>query len=442
MIGFLLYHKLKYHWVGLKNPWKILLTAGLTITAILYGRIFSEIFNKLSTGEMGFMAPEKFMSLTLGGLALFTIFRMIFPVYKPLKQLFPSYYPLSKMEVYASSLFNDFIFPYFFYLLVFIITGGYFLQSGRIVFILQGCLVLAVSQLIRRLIQYVLDYRLKPSGQWCFVITGSLVLFIGFRAGLLMHFMSHSLLIGIVLLFLSGFYLENVIVEKRNKELSGHSMINNIHLKLLFNNPKARLPILVGILFKMFILTADLISFKTNGEHLFDGQIIFWLFVSPLFIFTYVFNNIWGFWKNLWLNWELRVGDYKPMILLGLKLMLLPLIVDALLTIPLVMMTWNNLQFILLFYTVSAVFLLLCSFAWSLFTPRKISATFQMKGSTSPWSSFAAAGGVLMLATIKLNYWFYIMIPLCLIMACISCWLSIDLYREKKYRLVEKLIKG
>lgn len=65
-----------------------------------------------------------------------------------------------------------------------------------------------------------------------------------------------------------------------------------------------------------------------------------------------------------------------------------------------------------------------------------------MKGSTSPWSVISSMGGVLLLTTIRINQWFYILIPIFFIIGGIGYWLSIRLYREKKYIIAKKLMKG
>lgn len=245
-----------------------------------------------------------------------------------------------------------------------------------------------------------------------------------------------------VFLLISGFFQEYTIKERQNYEFSGTSVVSNINLKLLLNNKKARLPIIIGLMFKLIILIGDLLSYKFEGKHLFDGQIIIWLFVSPLMIYTYVFNNIWGFWKSIWLNLELRIGNYKPMVIQGFRYMVLPLIIDAVITIPILLSSWNDFQFILLFYLTSSCYLFSTSFLWSLIVPRKITTTFQMKGSTSTLSSLTSAAGVLILATIKMNYWFYVLIPVFLILAGIALSVSIDIYRDKKYLLTAKILKG
>ncbi|MBE9467782.1 MAG: hypothetical protein IMY72_05590 [Bacteroidetes bacterium] len=442
MIIFLILNKFKSYLKTLKNPWKIVLTIFLTSTAWMYGRLFGELSNKLGRGEIDFITTEEFTSLTLIAILTITFVRVIFPNYKPLKIIFPKYYPLSKMQVYLTSIVNDLITPYFFYLSIFIFTGGFYIFDKGIAFIFGGFIVLLGGHLLRRSIQYLIEFKLKAFAQISFMLVAIIVSTTAFYFSDSSPFnRSYFLLFASLLLFLLG-YIQNIaVIESRNNEMSGYSNKSSIGLKLLLNNKKVRLPLIIGLLFKTFILIGDLILFNTKGDHLFDGQIVFWLLASPLIIYTYVFNNIWGFWKNIWLNMELRVGDYKPMIKQGFRLMILPLVVDAVITIPILMLSWNAFEFISLFYTTTAFYLIMLSFIWSLITPRNISSTFQMKGSTSPISLVVAMGGVLLMTTIKLNTWFYILIPAYIVIGGVAYWLSIEIYKDKKYVISNKVMK-
>jgi hypothetical protein len=61
--------------------------------------------------------------------------------------------------------------------------------------------------------------------------------------------------------------------------------------------------------------------------------------------------------------------------------------------------------------------------------------------STFALSSIAAMGGVLLLFTIKVNHWFNIFIPLFVTMRFIGLWLSMNMFKEKKYIMPNKLMR-
>jgi hypothetical protein len=440
MILFLILHKLKFYLKSHSNPSKVVLTIFLIITAWIYGRLIGEFMNKLAIGEIDFFTPERFLSYVLAAILMITMIRMVFPDYRALKQIFPRYYPISNIQKYAASILNDFVTPYFFYLSFFILTCNFYSSDQGFDFLYPGFLVMIGSHLLRRCIQYLLDFRLSITGK----ISSVLFVFVLYiNIDLLELKLSDNLylLVLICFLFLIGFIQEYAIIEGRSNEFTSKSLKSNIAFKMLINNKKARLTLMIGLLLKASILLGDFLFFKTKGKHFFDGQLIFWLFASPLIIFTYVFNNAWGFWKNIWLNFDLRSGDYKLMIRQSFSLMLAPLLIDVIFTLPILLISWNNPVFILLFYLTTACYLIMLSFLWSLITPKKIASIFQMNGSTSPVSIITTIGGVILLTTMKINQLFYILIPLFLIIGGIAFWISINIYKNKKYLITNKLMK-
>jgi hypothetical protein len=441
MIRYLIIHKLKFFARELKNPWKVVLTLLLLFTAWIYGLLFGQLYNKFYTGEIDVISSEKLFNYTLIGIAGLTIARMFFPNYNPLKLLFPKYYPISKIKRYVVSLVNDFQKPYFFYILVFVLSATFHLENSTIQFLTTSFFILLSSHLVRRYLQYTIDFKSNKTAI-VFHVLGLISIVSFFVSVFLLKLnLLFMLFILIAVLTFLGYIQESSITAISHREVKSKSDKLGITLKLLLNNKKARLPLIIGLIFKSFILLADFFLFRTKGKHLFEGQIVFWLFASPLIIFTYVFNNAWGFWKNIWLNIELRIGRYKPLVWVGLRLMIIPLILDIVITIPILLLSWADYRFILIFYFTTSIYLILLSFLWSLITPRKIASSFQMKGSTAPLSVIAAMGGVFILTTIKINNWFYIFIPLLIICGFIGLWLSLDMYKEKKYIIANKIMK-
>ena len=438
MILYLIFIRIKSYLLGLKN----LMNAGLTLLLIgaawFYGWSVAVIINKAFQGEAGRLTPDVAINFALGAIAGFVLLRMIFPRYKPQRQYLPKYYPLSGFQHYLMSVVSDFLKPLFFTLVLFVLICYLYLKDSQFTFLYLGVSAMISAQLFRRIIQYGIDFRKKWVSYGLIVI--SLLLLVPV-ASLHSYFYPYLKVLGLLIplfLFAMGYLLELTIIENRRNQLSGVRGINNLYLKLFINNPKASLVLLVGILFKMVLLIADYKLFKHKGKHMFDGELFYWLFASPLILFTYVFNNVWGFWKPVWLNYELRIGSYKMMTQFVARLLVIPLVIDAMITIPLLLMTWENIQFILLFYIISMIFLVSFSFLWSILFPISVQSFFQMRGSSSFVSSIVSMIAVVLLSTIYLNYWFYILIPFYLFLSIMAYRFSLDLYQEKKYILVDK----
>ena len=441
MILQLIFHKLKFFIQELKNPWKILTLLLFIFTALIYGLLLGQLSNKLEAGAINIISSDSFFNYLLVSIAGLTIIRMFFPIYNPLKLLFPQYYPISKRKKYLASLITDFQKTYFLYISIFILSYIYYDKQSGLYFLITSLIVLIDAHLIRRFLQYLIDFKTKK-GCIFFQALGFLVILSFFIAVFQLN-MNFLILLVLLMggLILIGYFQESLIISISHREIISKSSKLSVTIKLLLNNKKARLPLIVGLIFKSAILLGDFFLFRTSGKHLLEGQIVFWLFASPLIFFTYVFNNIWVFWKNIWLNVELRSGQYKSLIWLGLRLMFVPLIIDTIVTIPILLFSYEDYRFILFFYFTSSAYLIMLSFLWSLITPRKLMSVFQMKGSTSPASIIAAVSGVFLLTTIKINHWFYIFIPLLVLIGFIGLWLSIDMYKQKKYIITNKLMK-
>ncbi|MDD2528501.1 MAG: hypothetical protein PHT26_10740 [Lentimicrobiaceae bacterium] len=441
MIGALLLYKLKSYLKREGNPWRVVLSIFLIINAVFYGFLFGTLTQLLESGTIENISKDDFIKYTLLLIFVITPGRMIFPGYKPLKQLFPKYYPLSITQRYAASLINDFLTPYFFYLSLFIVSGSLFANTPDSQFLVSGFLFMICAHLLRRCIQYMLDFSLKPSGVlMAFIIL--LILAFGLYNIDYWIFKPYVILTAAGLFFVMGWVQEWSIKESRLRKIRSTSLKTNLQLKLLFNNPKVKLPLLIGFSVKTGLLLLDFFLFRKNGVHLFNGQFVYWLFVPPLIYFTYVFNNIWAFWFNLWLNLQLRIGDYKAMIIQAFFLMLPLLIIDAVITLPILLLSWDDKTFILTFYFTTTFSMLLLSFLWSLITSKKIATTFQINGSTSTWGVIVSMGSVFLLSAISKFQWAYLFVPLFLVLSAAGLWYSIVTYKNWKYVLFNKLKKG
>ncbi len=441
MMAYLLFIRLKGFFLGLKNPWNSVLTLGAILTIWFYGWGLATIINKAIQGETGHVTPQTVINYALAAILGFVLFRMIFPRYKPQKQYLPKFYPLSRLQHYLISVVSDLTKPLLVGIAFFMVICFLYLQDLKFTFLFLGLSALVTGQLLRRLVQYGIDFRKRSVGNVLFALSWVIPLV------LIVYFASLSPYIRVlsffvpVYLFAIGYLLELTILENSKSQIAGGAWTGNLYLKLLVNNPKARLILMVGILFKVFLLSGDYMMFNNKGKHMFDGQLVYWIFASPLILFTYVFNNVWGYWKSIWLNFELRTGSYKEMTQFVARLLVIPLLLDAAITLPVLLMSWNLAQFVVIFYIVSLLCLISCSFLWSLLFPISIRNTFQMRGTSSFVSSLVSMVAVISLSLLKLNYWFYILIPFYLFLSYMAYKLSLELYKVKKYVLVNKILK-
>lgn len=441
MIAYLLFLQLKNYLLRLKKPLHAIIAFAIILGLVLYGWIIGNLLNMTDEGKFHtFSVPEvKLFIFTF--IIVFLLSIRIFPRYKPLKPFLPGFMPVTKFEQYQLSVFTEFAKPFYLGVVLFMTITSLFVKNGGFLFFMESIMAIASALLLGRIVQYGVDYKLKSNSIPWFIIAGILVFVSIFYSTFWTKYLMFFGLFILLSLFFIGYKLEKAIIEFRKISFSNESTKLNIYLKMLIYNPKVRSVFIMGFGFKIVFLVIDFFMFKYQGKHIFEGQIIYWMFASPLIVFTYVFNNFWAYWKSHFLNYEIRLGDYREMVKLSYKLILIPLIVDLVVTLPLLLSMWEDYTFILVFYCVSTLFMLSFFHIWSILYPMNIKTSFQMKGTSSFLSNLITISSVLLLVLLKVNYWFYILVPIYFIASYVGYSYSFELYKTKKYALYKKLFK-
>lgn len=439
MIGQFLFLKLKSSISELRNPLKIVVSILYLFMAVFYGYsiyALNEIDIESTANGNSTMDIFGVIYFSLGSLM---ILRTIFPSYTAMKQTFPNYLPISRFQNYCISLIIDFIKPFYLYNLIFLGTCSYLFQEISI--LLTGILIIICGQLARRAVQYPIDFILKK-GRISPLISLSLlfVLIVLFHIFILNHLLLSLLFISCLLLIIGYLFEKETIINKKKKEKNGLTS-GNIYIKLLINNKSVRKLLSVGFILKLVILGTSLITYQEDKTQLFEGKGVYWFFGTSLIIFTYVFNNYIGHWKNCWLNFELRSTGYKKMVGFILRLMILPLIIDMCITIPFLLYTWEDTQFVLSMYFTSMIYMISASIFWSLLLPINSKKLFNQKGNTSFLSITFSFLGVLLLSTMQYNKWLYAFIPFYILLSFAAIKIAFHLYEERKYKVFDKLFK-
>ena len=115
-------------------------------------------------------------------------------------------------------------------------------------------------------------------------------------------------------------------------------------------------------------------------------------YVAPLILFTYVANNIWGFFPALWVNSTL--GKQSDTYRIYFQLIAMPLILDLIITLSVMLYLGNLDAELLTFYALSTVSLVVNGLVFSLYKAFYVQSSFnfgQMKNNVNGWSIFTAA---------------------------------------------------
>jgi hypothetical protein len=438
MIGIMFNIRLKQYLRNLKKPLDLIGFVLAFIFIALYGLGVGFLLVQGGKGELEEFSPEWFRNIVLGLAVFMTFMRMFKPTYLPMRRTLLKYQPISPVQRYLFSIASDFQNVYFFFWLIFlmgvVITSGLegLLLSFSVIF------VVIVAHFLRRTVQYFIDFHQKKRS---YFVLGAVILFTALCSLLFntLWFLPSLLFLSLIL-FGAGFYLEVNTIEK--KKLAKKESNRSWAIKTLMNNRNVRTPMLVGLFLKLFFLGIDIFLFTNYNEHVLDGKGLYWLFISSATVFTYVFNNVWGFWRSAWLNLELGPDSLKGMFQFFWSTIKYPLLLDFIVTFALVFFVQPDYLFVILFYFTSLITMVASAFLWSILFPKLVNHFMPKKGSTSYWSVFSVFGIVLSLSLISKGGWPLVLVPLFLILAGICIVIAIKIYPEKKYAIFSKLFRS
>lgn len=446
MMGKFIFIRLRALFTSWKTPGTILLNLFLVVFVALYATMYGWLGRMVQEGQVSELSLEQYLFMGWMIVCAFTFFRMFFPSYAPLKQDFPRYYPLSPFQRYVFSIVSDLLTTYFLLAVMALLIIAFILPTFQLPFFFVGLGVLTGTHLLRRNFQYILDFRLSPAGYvTLLLIIGILVFWSYSMAGSFNYLAIQAVAFPLVFL-ISGYIQERAILTRKQKILPGmaFSMKGNHNFKLVFKNPKTRILVLIAVGMKGLLLAGIMGVFKNLSPDMEtmqrDNEILMWAFVTPFLLFGYIYNNTWAFWTAAWQNIERRFGDFRQVLKLQLRLLLIPLLLDFVITIALVFPIYDDWLFVLVFYLGFTLYMVFTSVFWSLFTPVKVKAAFQMKrGNCSTFSAIVSMASLGLLLLIKSIGWVYYFIPVYILAGLIALWLAKDDYPAKKYQLVRKL---
>ncbi len=440
MIGILLLTKLRSFWLQNKTPWTIVGLVFTLLVTIVYGIGTGFVINKASAGEFANFTAYGIIKGIFAIIAFIMFQRMIVPFYKPQNQGFQKFYPLSPFKRYWVYVVDDFSRISFVFISLLLILCWWQLDYQKQNFLMVGFGVLISGQLVRRVIQYVIDNRLTLAGYLAVLIAISIVVVTIFN---FKNIFFKYPIIGLVvpaLLFVIGYYIDNQISERKGIEIKAKKREGNIYLKLIFNHKTLKTGFYFSTGFKVLFLAVNIYMIQNVGGSLIKGNGI-WYFNVP---FTLViFQNCWGMWPNLWTTFELRTKGAKEMILFALKIMAFPLIVDAIITLPIFFYLYEDKHlFITVFYLTTTILLIGLGIFQSIYYPIQVMNQTGAKKGGSFWGFFVFYILMMLLTLIDgVSKWFYILVPFYVALAFYVYLIAVGDYGIKKYRIATTLLK-
>lgn len=372
------------------HPVRTIGVALFLVIAILYGFLFAQLSNSQEF-QVKTLPQNEFAQYIVFSLAIITFLRGFFPTYVPLRNILPKSYPLRKTARLLHNLIYEFVYPFYLGIILFVLTFSVQMNGDRIKFFLIAFSWIVISHLLKRLIQFCIEFRFKEINIF-FISLTIIVLVVPYF--LFFNISSVYINYAITLLIIIVLLLMNFLFESTSKELKSIIVRNSkkkeritYHIKLLLNNNSLRTMVLVALFMKIFFVLLNMNLFTEQSE--LPAEVAFFLnfILSPIFLFTYLFNNFFGFSRSIWLSMN-KVGvglfSYYKQIL---KVLAIPIILDAIITISFLIffdvLNYTN----LLIYINNCFLLIVTCVINSFYFPKKVTSLFSIKSNTSIWAS-------------------------------------------------------
>lgn len=407
---------------------------------VYYGYLLAYLYNSPEFQEEALSQNELKHYLILF-LAIITLLRGFFPTYIPLKNIIGKNYPLSRLERFSYNTINEFIYPFYFGIILFVGAFYGFANSAGIKFIAIVLSWVVIAHFLKRLFQFLIEFNLQGTNVLLILFPISIfIIFYHIIFSEILEYFSYAISLSTVLVLIVLNYMfeskskEPKIITKTNSEKSSG---NFYFLKLLLNNKSLRTMSLVSIAYKIFILLM-IWNIAKNSEHSSSEELIFYLFISPVVLFSYFFNNFFGFAPTMWFSMSKIGADLITYSEEMLKVLFVPLIIDSALTIVYFIVS-GTLDFAnISFYLSNVIVLFAIGVLTSFYLPKQVKNLFNMSGNTSMWSNLISMFAVA-LSVLLTIYFAYVTLLVSILIVIGLYYLTKDKISKTKYKLFDKL---
>jgi hypothetical protein len=350
-----------------------------------YGFLLGRVYQ-----SSGMFTPEQLLLLQDGLLfaVLATgVIKDFYPSYRNSSDVIGKQFALSDTRRWGINLGYDFLNPYW---LVFglllgipLIMAPNAFSSTALLCVTASLSVPPFSHIIRQLI----DYKFRSV---TFSITGLAGLIAAFSFCALGDFTTPYRAVGFLIIGIAAWYFSRIVYAQEKvgarSLLSGTSNSSRPFLWLAFTHPQLRKVCLLAIIFKAGFLVLALQS----DDHF--TELVYILFYSPIFIFSYFGNNIWGMTHGMFPTIQRITSNWKISFRYLTRILAMPVLIDAVITLVLVgFFRRDEVLFFFLFYLASTLSLTGVAFWSNHFLPKYIENSFSFsRNSTSFWANIIA----------------------------------------------------
>ncbi len=348
----------------------------LIIYAFLSGILLNRLVNNNIISWGNIFTYVYYITVSLVFISFF------FPKYNSSKDLFSRIYPVNNISRALTGIIGDLISGFtiiLFVILVVLILSFKIPFLNRIEYFICTLLGIINSVILSRIVRFLFErdflktiYRII-SLVFMFIICVAILIFVNEYNNSLLFNLIVSILSFCILVFLNKYTYDNRLIHP-GPQLP-------FFLQIFTRNKIFRVSVLI-----MFLLKSGLMLFffflrkiKPDPEVSFDIPIIF--FASPMLVFTYLYNNFFGFFPGIINNFKVSNSDFNSFYIFFIKGILPVLLIDWILSFTFIMLGNYDLLTWSFFYFSVLLVLTSISFHLSVFKQQLIKSSFSSSNS-------------------------------------------------------------
>jgi hypothetical protein len=374
----------------------------------VYGLMFGHILDKNGSGLLETSIYSAIVSLTL--------IKAFLPTYKRMIRIIPSFYPVSRFKSIVIDIMKDFVSPFFLFFLIFIVAmtlNSIFFDYKRALF---SMLLICAAHLTTRIIKTIIENKLRLGFPKILSLVSSftMVVLIIIKIPHLLQADYYYVFLIFSAILIMDLLLETSVNEHKRLNVRSSKIRLGIYGQLLLGNKKVRTAWMMAIGMKIFIIVLDIRSFSLHHRHIMPFEAMLWLFLSPSFLFTYVFNNTFGCYRNFWLTLNLRTNRFIKIFSPYLRVLLIPILTDYCLFLIYSIIIEANIWVNTLIYLCFASILICLAPLWSILFPIYLGDKefgLRMSSNTSRIAAYVTIAIIFSIALVKISVWFYLLLP-------------------------------
>lgn len=406
ILVFALKRKILSFFRNAESTFKLILNIVYIAFVVFYGAMIGFMIDLIEESDETKIDIKLVKNYILFAYGIMMVLFEFFPAYKNRSRVIPKIYAVSATKRWLVNIIYDFIKPTNLAFVGSLILIDVVSKVYTSLDLLKSLLFFFNTYLFLYLFKTFIEenHRLKSiKWLWLAFIVAFVLVLIKFDSLWVLAFFA----LGFLFQAFCSILLEKNIVGTSANRFS-YNFITNSAVPAIYwafiKNPKSR----SGYFTQLTLKTAFTIFTTTNPmfKGIFFGEFVWLLYISPLVIFNYMANNVWGFFPTIWLN--TAVNKSTSTFEKYLQILAIPILIDCILTL-IILLFFHKLDLnLILFYFSTTILLLTNGLLFTYYKPLVIDSGVsftEMKSKVSGWSILLSMTIVIVLSALKNFIW-------------------------------------